>query len=99
MDQMINPLLVFTEIFDTDIKIAIMYLFFLHPTLNCTDIIRSTGEKKEKVIMSLWRLQMDSIVVNNMADDKNCQYSLTENGTASLKVFGQIAAYSQHYLK
>jgi len=96
---MINPILVFAGIFDTDSKIAIMYLFLHYSTLTCNDIVHMTGEKKEKVVTSLWRLQMDTIVVNHVTDDKNCQYTLTESGMASLKVFGHIAAYSHHYLK
>lgn len=91
---MINPILVFAAIFDTDSKIAIMYLFLHYSTLTCNDIVHLTGEKKEKVITSLWRLQMDTIVVNHVEDDRRCHYSLTSSGTASLKVFSQIADFS-----
>ena len=66
MQVMIDPLMVFATIFDTDIKIAIMYLFLYYPTMSCNDIVRLTGEKKENVVSSLWRLQMDTIVVNQM---------------------------------
>lgn len=91
---MIDPLLVFATIFDTDIKFAIMYLFLYYPSMSCNDIVRMTGEKKENVITSPWRLQMDKIV-----DDRNCNYSLTSSGTASLKVFSEIADFSDHCLK
>jgi hypothetical protein len=53
MRAMIDPLLVFATIFDTDIKIAIMYLFLYYPTMSCNDIVRLTGEKKESVITSM----------------------------------------------
>jgi DNA-binding HxlR family transcriptional regulator len=96
---MINPILVFTATFDTDIKIAIMYLFLYYPTMSCQDIVRLTGEKKENIITSLWRLQMDTIVVNHVEDDRNTYYSLTSSGTDSLKVFSQIANFSSQCLK
>lgn len=96
---MIDPLLIFVTIFDTDIKIAIMYLFLCYPTISCNDIVRMTGEKKEKVVTSLWRLQMDTIVVNHIEDDRNCYYTLTSSGTASLKVFSEIADFSARCLK
>lgn len=96
---MIDPLLVFATIFDTNIKFAIMSLFLYHPTMSCNDIVRMTGEKKEIVITSLWRLQMDTIVVNQIVDDRNCYYSLTSSGTASLKVFSEIADFSDRCLK
>ena len=96
---MMNPILVFAATFDTDIKIAIMYLFLYYPTMSCNDIVRMTGEKKENVITSLWRLQRDTIVVNHTEDDRYCYYSLTSSGTASLKVFSEIADFSDHCLK
>ncbi|MPN17091.1 hypothetical protein SDC9_164441 [bioreactor metagenome] len=99
MHQMINPILVFAATFDTDVKIAIMYLFLYYPTMSCNDIVRLTGEKKESVITSLWRLQMDTIVVNHIDDERHCYYSLTSSGTASLKVFSQIADFSDCCLK
>ena len=64
MHQMITPIVVFTTTFNTDIKIAIMYLFFYYPTMSCNDIVRMTDEKKENVIASLWGLQSDTILVN-----------------------------------
>ena len=96
---MIDPLLVFATIFDTDIKFAIMSLFLYYPSMSCNDIVRMTGEKKENVITSLWRLQMDTIVVNQIEDDRNCYYSLTSSGTASLKVFSEMADFSDRCLK
>ena len=99
MQVMIDPLLVFAATFDTDIKIAIMYLFLCYPTMSCNDIVLMTGEKKESVVTSLWRLQMDTIVVNKIEDDRNCYYSLTSSGTASLKVFSEIADFSERCLK
>jgi hypothetical protein len=99
MQVMIDPLLVFAATFDTDIKIAIMYLFLCYPTMSCNDIVLMTGEKKENVITSLWRLQMDTIVVNKIEDDRNCYYSLTSSGTASLKVFSEMADFSDRCLK
>ncbi|OUL07336.1 hypothetical protein B0533_14510 [Sedimentibacter sp. SX930] len=94
-----DPLLIFVTIFDTDIKIAIMYLFLCYPTMSCNDIVRMTGEKKEKVVTSLWRLQMDTIVVNHIEDDRKYYYSLTNSGTASLKVFSDLADFSDRCLK
>lgn len=47
MQVMIDPLLVFAATFDTDIKIAIMYLFLCYPTMSCNDIVLMTGEKKK----------------------------------------------------
>ena len=99
MQVMIDPLLVFATIFDTDIKIAIMYLFLYYPTMSCNDIVRLTGEKKENVASSLWRLQVDTIVVNQMEGDRQCYYSLTSSGTASLKIFSEAANVSDHCLK
>ena len=96
---MIDPLLVFATIFDTDIKFAIMSLFLYYPTMSCNDIVRMTGEKKENVITSLWRLQMDTIVVNQMEGDRQCYYYLTSNGTASLKIFSEAVNVSDHCLK
>lgn len=96
---MIDPLLVFATIFDTDIKFAIMSLFLYYPSMSCNDIVRMTGEKKENVITSLWRLQMDTIVVNKMEGDRQCYYSLTNNGTASLKIFSEAANVSGQCLK
>jgi hypothetical protein len=99
MRVMIDPLLVFATIFDTDIKIAIMYLFLYYPTMSCNDIVRLTGEKKESVITSLWRLQVDTIVVNQMEGDRQGYYSLTNSGTASLKIFSEAANVSDQCLK
>ena len=96
---MIDPLLVFATIFDTDIKIAIMYLFLYYPTMSCNDIVRLTGEKKENVVRSLWRLQVDTIVVNQMEGDRQCYYSLTSSGTNSLKIFSEAANVSYQCLK
>ena len=96
---MIDPLLVFATIFDTDIKFAIMSLFLYYPSMSCNDIVRMTGEKKENVVSNLWRLQMDTIVVNQIVDDRNCYYSLTSSGTASLKVFSEMADFSDRCLK
>ena len=45
---MIDPILIFAATFDTDIKIAIMYLFLYYPTMSCNDIVLMTGEKKRK---------------------------------------------------
>ena len=96
---MIDPILIFAATFDTDIKIAIMYLFLYYPTMSCNDIVRMTGEKKENVVSNLWRLQMDTIVVNHIEDDRKYYYSLTNSGTASLKVFSEIADFSDRCLK
>ena len=99
MHQMITPIVVFTTTFNTDIKIAIMYLFFYYPTMSCNDIVRMTDEKKENVIASLWGLQADTILVNYIDDERKCCYSLTSCGTAILKVFSQIADFSSYFLK
>ena len=99
MQVMIDPILIFAATFDTDIKIAIMYLFLYYPTMSCNDIVRMTGEKKENVVSNLWRLQMDTIVVNQLEGDRHCYYSLTSSGTASLKVFSEIADFSDRCLK
>jgi hypothetical protein len=99
MQVMIDPILIFAATFDTDIKIAIMYLFLYYPTMSCNDIVRMTGEKKENVVSNLWRLQMDTIVVNQLEGDRHCYYSLTSSGTASLKVFSEIADTSDRCLK
>ena len=99
MHQMITPIVVFTTTFNTDIKIAIMYLFLYYPTMSCNDIVRMTGEKKENVVSNLWRLQMDTIVVNQLEGDRHCYYSLTSSGTASLKVFSEMADFSDRCLK
>jgi len=96
---MIDPVLVFATIFDTDIKIAIMYLFLYYPTMSCNDIVRLTGEKKENVVRCLWRLQADTIVIKQMKGDRQCYYSLMSSGTASLKVFSEIADFSDRCLK
>lgn len=96
---MIDPILIFAATFDTDIKIAIMYLFLYYPTMSCNDIVRMTDEKKENVIASLWGLQADTILVNYIDDERKCCYSLTSCGTASLKVFSQIADFSSYFLK
>ena len=96
---MIDPLLVFATIFDTDIKFAIMSLFLYYPSMSCNDIVRMTGEKKENVVSNLWRLQMDTIVVNQLEGDRHCYYSLTRSGTASLKVFSEMADFSDRCLK
>ena len=96
---MIDPLLVFATIFDTDIKITIMYLFLYYPTMSCNDIVRLTGEKKENVASSLWRLQVDTIVVNQMEGDRQCYYSLTSRGTASLKIFSEAENVSNQCLE
>ncbi|CZR09592.1 hypothetical protein [Trichococcus ilyis] len=94
---MVDPVLVFAAIFDTDLKIAIMYLFLLYPTMSCNDIIRLTGAEKETVIASLWRLQVDMIVVNHIADNRSCSYSLTESGTSSLRVFRELEKFSGYF--
>lgn len=96
---MIDPILIFAATFDTDIKIAIMYLFLYYPTTERNDIVRMTGEKKENVVSNLWRLQMDTIVVNQLEGDRHCYYSLDEQWNSQLKVFSEMADFSDRCLK